>query len=588
MDPGETRTVTLESGTAHVRRAARFCRQAAADLMPTDAANLVELAVAEAFTNICRHAFPDRDHEPIQLSLIHEGSHFTVLLQDHSPVGFDPALVPDPRLDHHDIMAAPEGGWGVFIIREAMDDVSYTRINGRNCLRLSKKLAGTAGVALPFPAPPPEIPPPAVVTALRRELAASEDTVQQMAEELSQSYEHLNVLYTFSHDVAALTDRKVLLEKILGRATASVGAHWAVLRLLDNGQLVHKAAQGAPADTPPAVAVNVDSAGIEGRVARTRKEEVSTTADGKPLLCLPLLAQEMLLGTLLLGGTERANGFSAADAKLAHALADQAAFSLENQDLLHETIQSKLAIRELEVAHELQRRLYPRDVPDIPGYRLFADGIPALVVGGDYLAVRPLEPGQLDLVIADAMGKGMTAAFFSSLTHIAFRCIQDLTPQHSPGEILRTCNRVMGFDFDRFGMFITALYGRLDTRCHRLTYASAGHCPPLVSWPDGRTEFLEPIDFMLGVDVQTVYHDRTVQLEPGTRVLLYTDGFTDVVDESGHVLGPEALRNAWMRLRHKPIPDACRTLLDDTRRRWAAHGLQDDIAVIGFERLESP
>jgi sigma-B regulation protein RsbU (phosphoserine phosphatase) len=242
----------------------------------------------------------------------------------------------------------------------------------------------------------------------------------------------------------------------------------------------------------------------------------------------------------------------------------------------------------LEIAHELQRRLYPREVPDIVGYRLFADGIPALQVGGDYLAVRRLAAGRLDFVIADAMGKGMAAAFFSILTHIAFRCIQDLTPQKSPGEILRTCNRTMEFDLDRFSMFITALYGRLDTHRHTLTYASAGHCPPLITWPDGRTEFLETLDFMLGVNAQTEYRDRAISIEPGTKILLYTDGFTDVVDESGRVLGPEALREAWLQHRNEPLPQACRRLLEDTRQRWAERGLQDDIALIGIERLGSP
>jgi serine phosphatase RsbU (regulator of sigma subunit) len=259
--------------------------------------------------------------------------------------------------------------------------------------------------------------------------------------------------------------------------------------------------------------------------------------------------------------------------------------SLENHRLYDQVTEAKLIRQEMEIAHRLQQRLYPTDVPAIPGLRLFAEGQAARQVGGDYLALLPAAAGGIDFVVADVMGKGMSAAVFSFLTHVAVRSILRLRRRSSPGQVLTVLNRIMAPDLDRFGMFMTALFGRVDVGNGRVVYASAGHPPPLLVLPDGVTRFLPTHDYMLGVSSACLYRTLTAELTDGMKLVCYTDGLTDIVDDAGTMLGPKPMEETCRRLSSHTITEIGRALMDEALARSPQSGLQDDVAVIGIERL---
>lgn len=591
MHPGETRSLCFLSRLDDARRATRYFRHAVQNLFSPAVCDLLELAVSEALTNIIRHGYGMASDQPVSLEIHHRGAVLDLIFEDAAPVSFNPMDAPSPRLDVERIQELPEGGWGIYLMRQAMDDITYVRAGGRNRLRLSKRLSDPLAAVIPpacvaFRESQRE-DLTAAVDALHQKLTLSEQSTHEMAEELSTAYESLNIFYTFSRDVSTLTDEGVLCGKIVDNAMVSAEASWGLLRLCTPMGFQLTACAGNLPAAPEAV-VAADADALENAVAAALQEQVTRDAAGNPVMGLPIAGMDRLVGVLLLGRRAGRDNFSAGDAKLARALADQAGISLENQRMVREVLDARLARQELDIAHQLQLQLYPRQLPEVPGLTLFAQGIAARQVGGDYLAflTRRDPDGSLDFIIADAMGKGMSAAFFSILTHIACRSILDLDPASPPGRILTAFNRIMTPDFERFGMYMTVLYGRVDTRRNVLTYASAGHCPPLLTLPGGATAALDTLDYMLGVEADTVYQERSLPFPPGARLLAYTDGFTDVTDSQGNMRGLGPLVQSWGKLAPLPLADACRDLINQALAA-AEGGLQDDIALLAIEH-QSP
>lgn len=246
---------------------------------------------------------------------------------------------------------------------------------------------------------------------------------------------------------------------------------------------------------------------------------------------------------------------------------------------------SLLARREMEIAVNLHRNIVPKKMPEIPGLKLFSKSQPALRIGGDYLAFLNKDENTLWFFIADAMGKGMSAAIFTLLMHMTFKTLLALRPDLFPGELLSETNKIMADDFDRFGMFITVLAGKLEVKSGSLLYASAGHCPPVLFFPDGNFELLETQDFMMGVDPSMAYRTYTVPFLEKMRLVAYTDGITDIPDSSGEMVGIDPLLSACASEFPKaPVNEACGKIFNEALI-VAGENQQDDISLLAIERL---
>lgn len=582
MEPGETRSLRIVSRPEEVRRAARFCHRACAGLFSGSECHDIELAIAEACNNIVEHAYGYCDDQPIWIRVSRQPEEILFRIEDEAATPFTPGEVTPPAVEWHSLADVPEGGWGIYLMREAMDSVRYRRRGRRNRLELSKRLLpvepAMQGADGADAAPEPEL-----VQQLRGQLEASEEAVTELARELATVYESLNTFYTVSRQVSALSSEEELLETVLRQALTSAEAHWGSLRLRQGDKLVRRAVAGTPPDCPEVLPLDGD--GVEETVARLGGERIVCSPGAVPVMCLPITGLDGFLGTLLIGGSERPEGYLSAEVKLARALANQVGVSLENHRLYGNMIQAQLDRRELEIAHSLQQRLCPTRVPEIPGLRLFAHVEAAREVGGDYVAVLPRRDNVVDFVVADAMGKGMSAAFFSILTHMAFHSIRFLGQDASPGSMLTAFNRIMAPDLERFDMFLTVLLGRVDVADGALYYASAGHCPPLLIDNAGDARFLRTQDFMVGVAPDTSYVDLSAGFAPGDKLLCYTDGLVDVVDPTAEVAGVEQLRRACEGTQQQPVDAICRRLMTEAVAGAPENGILDDIALIGIERV---
>jgi serine phosphatase RsbU (regulator of sigma subunit) len=211
----------------------------------------------------------------------------------------------------------------------------------------------------------------------------------------------------------------------------------------------------------------------------------------------------------------------------------------ELQEAQAALVEAQRLERELELAREIQQRLLPETYPLLPGFDCAAGSRPARLVGGDFYDVIPLDNDRVGLVMADVSGKGMPAALFMALTRSlmraeAQRCI-------SPREALLRVHRLL-LEISRTELFVTILYGILNPAARTFSYARAGHERALYHSPrTGECRFLEGDGMFLGIVDPVIVEELSLDLLPGDRIILFSDGITDANSTEGDVFGRQRL-----------------------------------------------
>jgi len=251
-------------------------------------------------------------------------------------------------------------------------------------------------------------------------------------------------------------------------------------------------------------------------------------------------------------------------------------------------IQKERLDHELRIARELQHMLLPRDIQSAAGYDIRSHYTPALEVSGDYYDVFPLSRSHLALVAADVSGKGVPGLVVMAMLRTGLRSLASAS--RKPEETLVLASRLLHGHMGR-GMFVTVLYGVLDARTHQFSYVSAGHCPPLHFGSFG-ARYLPAGGKAVGMFPEQIFmaslKPRTLQLQPGDGLLLYTDGLIEAMNAHGEQLGGDAVRQALEGLAatpQAPVNDALLGLVDTHRN---GHTLSDDLTLLSFRRIARP
>ncbi len=232
--------------------------------------------------------------------------------------------------------------------------------------------------------------------------------------------------------------------------------------------------------------------------------------------------------------------------------------------------------RELEEARLIQRGLLPALMPRVAGVQLASAWQPANGVGGDCFDALPFGPGRLGLSIADVAGKGVPAALLMSNLQAAVRAFAQESA--GPAWICASVNRLLCRNMAA-GRFVTFCYARIDVGGRRLTYANAGHNPPLLVARDGRVERLHPGGTVLGVFAESTYEQGELPIGSGDRLLFYTDGMTESRNASGDEFTEERLVESALRHRALPAEEMQAAVLADVNA-FNAGIFEDDATLI--------
>jgi sigma-B regulation protein RsbU (phosphoserine phosphatase) len=232
----------------------------------------------------------------------------------------------------------------------------------------------------------------------------------------------------------------------------------------------------------------------------------------------------------------------------------------------------------MRAAGQLQQRLVlPGSPPDWPELGWGVHFAPLDPLGGDYYDFARPAGDRLGVLIADASGHSIPAALVAVMARLAFAEVAQTTA--SPGEVLAAMNRLLtGLVEERF---VTAFYGVLERGSGAFTYACAGHPPPL-RYAAGRRE-VEPLagrGFMLGVVPGAAYDERTVALDPGDRLCLYTDGAVECRNPAGEMFGSDRLADALAAGARRPAPALADDLAAGVRAFAGGRPVGDDLTLL--------
>ncbi len=237
--------------------------------------------------------------------------------------------------------------------------------------------------------------------------------------------------------------------------------------------------------------------------------------------------------------------------------------------------------RNLKVASKIQKRLLPSRVPEFEPFRFAVAFYGHDQVTGDYHDFIPIGPDRLGVLIADASGHGVPAAFVSVMAKMC--CSAYCQGLESPAAMLRTMNDHLG-DLIEAEHFITMFAVTLDRRTLELTYARAGHPLPLLYRAvSGDVSPLDAAGMMIGVMPDPGFADQRVHLQRGDKLLLFTDGVIECRNPQDELFRNERLESFLRREGHRPCQQLLQALENELSQFRNDCPFDDDVTVIVLE-----
>jgi serine phosphatase RsbU (regulator of sigma subunit)/putative methionine-R-sulfoxide reductase with GAF domain len=307
-------------------------------------------------------------------------------------------------------------------------------------------------------------------------------------------------------------------------------------------------------------------------------------SENRLLIAVPLSIKNDFFGVMLVEEASGGRRFRARRMEIINGIAQQAALAIQNDRLQREMVVRERLETEVQLARQIQQTFIPEALPSHPSWEFSARWLTARQVGGDFYDVFELPDHRLGLFIADVADKGIPAALFMALTRTLVRAAVIETT--SPAAALRRVNDLLVPD-TRQGMFVTAVYAVLDLESGQLTYANAGHNPPL--WLcSGQSEIrkLTRSGVALGAVEQAPMSECTIHLEQGDFLLLYTDGLTEAFSPGGELFGENRLLDT-LQLRDLNSADDLLGVVEDHLHEFIqTMPLGDDLTMLSLRRVE--
>jgi sigma-B regulation protein RsbU (phosphoserine phosphatase) len=231
---------------------------------------------------------------------------------------------------------------------------------------------------------------------------------------------------------------------------------------------------------------------------------------------------------------------------------------------------------EVEEARAVGAALLPQSIPEVTGLEIATTSQPLRTLGGDYFDVLDLGNGKLGICIADVIGKGVPAALLMSNVQATVRTLA--TESMPPSGLVARLNQSVHRNTTP-GKFVTFCYCVVDRDARQVTYTDAGHCAPILVRASGEVVRLNAGGAVLGVFPKWDYEQATVSLEPGDRLVLFTDGVTEAANARDEEFGEERLAQLISALRDRGANELKNRILKSVST-FTAGGAQDDATLV--------
>jgi sigma-B regulation protein RsbU (phosphoserine phosphatase) len=298
-------------------------------------------------------------------------------------------------------------------------------------------------------------------------------------------------------------------------------------------------------------------------------------------LLVPLPGRNRLMGVMALGPKRSEAAWSHTDLQVLQTVARQTGLALEVSELAHslasEAAQRERVNREMEIAREVQERLFPQEMPDILGATVAGSCRAALGVGGDYYDVFNLEDGRLGLAIGDVSGKGISAALLMASLRASLRGVTLDNPRNFA--LLMHKVNVLVYEASASNRYATFFFAAYDPRTRRLECVNAGHNPPILL-RRGEVIRLEAGGPVVGLLPLAPYVEQVLTLEPGDLLLLYTDGISEAMTHDDEEWGEERMIAAATAVRSKDAGEILHALFAAADKFTAGAPQHDDMTML--------
>jgi phosphoserine phosphatase RsbU/P len=311
-------------------------------------------------------------------------------------------------------------------------------------------------------------------------------------------------------------------------------------------------------------------------------DQPPTAAARAPECLVPIVGRNnKLMGLLLLGQRLSEEPYSGEDKSLLESVASQAAVSLENMTMAEQIADrievDRRAAREMQIARDVQSRLFPQVKPRLATLDYAGDCLQARQVGGDYYDFVDLGSSHVAFVLADISGKGIAGALLMASLQANLRSRYEVARDDLP-RLLESVNQFF-YENTPDDRYATMFLGVYDDTTRELTYANCGQNPPLVFRSCGGIESLSATATVIGLFPKWQCDTRTIVLEPNDVLVIYTDGVTEANDEGGNEFGEDQLRET-VRAKIGGSPQEILTAIQNAVQRFSPGEQFDDLTLV--------
>lgn len=297
------------------------------------------------------------------------------------------------------------------------------------------------------------------------------------------------------------------------------------------------------------------------------------------LVLVPLRSHDNVVG-ILYATKDVPFGFDQEEVDLISAFADQATIAIDNSRLIGKSLERERLVREMMVAQEMQKRLLPQNLPDIPEIEIEAFSTPAFEVGGDYYDFIMLDEHHVGVIVGDVSGKGVSAAFYMAEMKGIFQSLSKI--YRTPKEFLAHAHRALADSIDKRS-FISVVYAVLDLRSGCMSVSRAGHCP-LLYVSKGEASYVQPLGMGLGMGNSDFFEQTIAQedvlLGEGDVAVLFTDGVTEARRSDGDEYGYERLHDICRSVGSRSAMEIRDAIIQSVDSHMNHQPPEDDLTLI--------